>query len=82
MLVGEGGTLELDASPSLIHPQITLAGSWVTTIGHMEDLIADLVAWDLHPDMIVSDTFALPEAAAAYERADSGVAQKVGFIWE
>lgn len=28
-LVGEGGRLEIDASPTLIHPRITLYGSWV-----------------------------------------------------
>ena len=28
-----------------IHPQITLYGAWVTSLGHMEDLLTQLARW-------------------------------------
>jgi threonine dehydrogenase-like Zn-dependent dehydrogenase len=38
-MVGEGNRVEFDVSQTLIHPQITVYGSWVTSIGHMEELV-------------------------------------------
>ena len=43
-LVGEGNTVEFDVSQTIIHNQITVYGSWVTSLGHMEDLVEKLVA--------------------------------------
>ncbi|MFN2606663.1 MAG: zinc-binding dehydrogenase [Acidimicrobiales bacterium] len=80
VLVGEGGRLEVDVSPVLIHRQLTVAGSWVTSIGRMEELVERLVRWGLHPDRVVTDTFPLAEAAAAYALADGGRAGKVGLV--
>jgi threonine dehydrogenase-like Zn-dependent dehydrogenase len=80
VLVGEGGRLEVDASPAIIHRQLTVMGSWVTSVGHMEELVELLVRWDLHPDRTVTDRFALEEAAAAYATADAGAAGKVAII--
>ncbi|HSH23895.1 MAG TPA: zinc-binding dehydrogenase [Acidimicrobiales bacterium] len=79
-LVGEGGRLEIDASPVLIHRQITLYGSWVTSIGRMEELVERLVRWDLHPERTVTDRFPLDEAAAAYATADAGAGGKVALV--
>jgi 2-desacetyl-2-hydroxyethyl bacteriochlorophyllide A dehydrogenase len=80
VLVGEGGRLEVDASPALIHRQLTVMGSWVTSIGHMEELMELLVRWDLHPDRTVTDRFALADAAEAYATADAGAGGKVAII--
>jgi threonine dehydrogenase-like Zn-dependent dehydrogenase len=80
VLVGEGGRLEVDASPALIHRQLTVMGSWVTSVGHMEELMELLVRWDLHPDRTVTDRFALEDAAAAYAKADSGAGGKVAIL--
>ncbi|HWI04246.1 MAG TPA: zinc-binding dehydrogenase [Acidimicrobiales bacterium] len=80
VLVGEGGRLEVDASPVLIHRQLTVMGSWVTSVGHMEELMELLVRWDLHPDRTVTDRFALEDAAAAYATADAGAGGKVAII--
>jgi threonine dehydrogenase-like Zn-dependent dehydrogenase len=76
-LVGEGSRLEVDASPAIIHRQLTVHGSWVTSIGHMEELVELLVRWDLHPDRTVTDRFPLDRAAEAYALADSGAGGKV-----
>ena len=75
--VGEGGDVAFDVSPLMIHKQVSLYGSWVTSIGHMEDLLRHLDRWQLQPSRIVTDTFTLDEAAAAYELADRGTAGKV-----
>ena len=45
--------------PTLIHPSITILGSWVTSLEHMRELVARLPVWNLHPEVIVSDTFGL-----------------------
>jgi threonine dehydrogenase-like Zn-dependent dehydrogenase len=82
VLVGEGGRLEIDVSPVLIHPQITLHGSWVTSIGRMEELVDRLVRWELHPDRTVTDTFALDDVADAYRLADTGTRGKVAVVME
>ena len=80
-LVGEGGRLSVDVSEVLIHRQLTVHGSWVTSTVRMQELLDNLVRWGLHPDRVVSDTFALEQVAAAYERADSGASGKIGIVW-
>jgi threonine dehydrogenase-like Zn-dependent dehydrogenase len=80
--VGEGGDVQFDVSPYLIHPQITLYGSWVTSLGHMEDLVERLSRWDLHPDRTVTHRFRLDEADQAYEVANAGQSGKVVIVFE
>lgn len=80
VLVGEGGRLEVDASPTIIHRQLTVMGSWVTSVGHMEELVGLLARWDLHPDRTVTNQFGLAEAAEAYATADSGAGGKVAIL--
>jgi threonine dehydrogenase-like Zn-dependent dehydrogenase len=80
--VGEGGDVAFDVSPLLIHKQVTLHGSWVTSIGHMAELLDQLDRWRLHPDRIVTDTFPLADAAEAYRLADRGSAGKVAIVFE
>lgn len=77
VMVGEGGRLEIDVSPVLIHPQITVQGSWVTSTWRMAELAQNLVRWDLHPEVSVTDRFALADVADAYRVADAGRAGKV-----
>ena len=80
VLVGEGGRLEVDVSPVIIHPQLTVYGSWVTSVGRMEELVERLVRWDLHPEVVVSDRFPLEQAAEAYATADGGSRGKVAIV--
>jgi threonine dehydrogenase-like Zn-dependent dehydrogenase len=80
--VGEGGQVTLDVSQELIHRQITLHGSWVTSLRHMSELLANLVRWDLRPDVTVTDRFALADAGKAYQLADSGTAGKVAIVFD
>jgi threonine dehydrogenase-like Zn-dependent dehydrogenase len=81
-MVGEGNTVDFDVSQTIIHNQITIFGSWVTSLGHMEDLVEKLVEWNLKPEIIVSHRFALAQAAEAYKVADAGQSGKVCIVME
>ncbi|GAA1428756.1 zinc-binding dehydrogenase [Microlunatus lacustris] len=81
VLVGEGNGMRVpEVSPTLIHPSITIIGSWVTSLEHMRELVERLPFWDLHPEVVVSDTFPLAEADAAYALADAGRSGKVALV--
>ena len=75
--VGEGGTVEFNPSPDIIHDQKTIYGSWVTTTWLMEELVERLVRWNLHPADIITHRFALGDAADAYALMASGKCGKV-----
>ncbi|HLJ69452.1 MAG TPA: zinc-binding dehydrogenase [Chloroflexota bacterium] len=82
VFVGEGGTVEFEPSPLLIHKQLTLHGSWVCSLPQMEDLVELLVRWDLHPEAMVTHRYSLDQAREAYETFDSGRTGKVAIVWE
>lgn len=77
VFVGEGNNIDFDVSQLLIHPQITLYGSWVTSLKHLEDLVEHLARWNLHPDATCTHRFSLADAAKAYDLADKGQSGKV-----
>jgi len=77
VFVGEGSSVEFEPSRDLIHKQITLYGSWVTSVAHMEDLVEKLLRWNIHPEVTVTHTFSLEEAAEAYRVMDEGKCGKV-----
>lgn len=78
--VGEGGEVSFPVSPLLIHRQVTLYGSWVTSLGHMAELLDRLARWGLHPEATVTHRFPLDAAADAYELADAGASGKVCIV--
>ena len=80
--VGEGNDVRFDVSPDLIHPQITIYGSWVTSLSHMSELTERLARWNLHPDVTVTHRFPLEKAAEAYRIADEGQSGKVAIVFE
>ncbi|HMH05996.1 MAG TPA: zinc-binding dehydrogenase, partial [Terriglobales bacterium] len=75
--VGEGGTVEFNPSPDIIHDQKTIYGSWVTSTWLMEELVERLVRWNLHPADIITHRFGLEDAADAYALMASGKCGKV-----
>jgi threonine dehydrogenase-like Zn-dependent dehydrogenase len=81
-MVGEGNTIEFDVSQTIIHNQITIFGSWVTSTGRMEELVEKLVEWKLRPEITVSHRFSLNEAVEAYRTADAGQSGKVCIVME
>ncbi|MQA78776.1 MAG: alcohol dehydrogenase catalytic domain-containing protein [Streptosporangiales bacterium] len=82
VFVGEGGTVTFAVSDLLIHKQIRLHGSWVTSMHHMEQLLENLIRWDVRPEQIVTHRLPLAEANTAYRIADEGQAGKVCLTWD
>lgn len=80
--MGEGGTVNFEVSRYLIHKQITLFGSWVTSLRHLEELLERLDRWGLHPDATCTHRLPLAEAARAYELAAGGQTGKVCIVFE
>jgi threonine dehydrogenase-like Zn-dependent dehydrogenase len=79
-LIGEGGTLETEVSDTLLHKQVTLHASWVTSVPGMERITADLVRWGLRPEAVVSDRHELADADEAYRLAAGESRGKVVLI--
>jgi len=80
-LVGEGGTLTVDVSAYIIHRQLTVHGSWVTSTYRMAELLQQCDAWGLHPGVVVDSRFGIMDAVEAYRTADAGHVGKVGIVW-
>ena len=81
-LVGEGGSIEFYPSPDVIHEQISIHGSWVTSIWLMEELVERLDRWNIHPEDLVTHRFTLDKAGEAYELMASGKSGKVAVVFD
>jgi len=80
--VGEGGTVEFNPSPDIIHDQKTIYGSWVTSTWLMEELVERLVRWNLHPADLVTHRFSLDNVDRAYTLMASGKCGKVAVCFD
>ena len=80
--VGEGGTVNFNPSPDIIHSQKSIHGSWVTSIWLMENLVEELVRWNLHPDTLVTHRFPLEKVSEAYDLMDKGNCGKVAICFD
>ncbi|MFE4951939.1 zinc-binding dehydrogenase [Leifsonia sp. NPDC056665] len=79
-LIGEGGRLETEVSDTLLHKQLTLTASWVTSLQGMEELSRLLSDAGLRPEDVVTHRFDLADADEAYKLAASGSTGKVVLI--
>jgi threonine dehydrogenase-like Zn-dependent dehydrogenase len=82
VFLGEGGRVEFNPSPDIIHDQKTIYGSWVTSTWLMEELVERLVRWNLHPAELVTHRFALENVAEAYALMASGKCGKVAVCFD
>ena len=80
--IGEGGTVSFNPSPDIIHDQKTIYGSWVTSIWLMENLVEELVRWNMHPDTLISHRFPLNKVSEAYDLMDKGNCGKVAVCFD
>jgi threonine dehydrogenase-like Zn-dependent dehydrogenase len=80
--VGEGSTVEFNPSPDIIHKQISIYGSWVTSIWRMEELANNLVLWNIHPADLVTDIFSLNDVDKAYKLMAKGISGKVAVVFD
>ena len=81
-LIGEGGSLQFEPSRDIIHDQISIYGSWVTSTWRMEDLVELLVRWNVHPEVLVTHRFPLDRAADAFCLMASGNCGKVAVVYD
>jgi len=82
VFLGEGGRVEFNPSPDIIHDQKTIYGSWVTSTWLMEELVERLVRWNLHPEALITHRFALDRVADAYSLMASGKCGKVAVCFD
>ncbi len=82
VMLGEGGTVEFNPSPDIIHDQKTIYGSWVTSTWLMEELVERLVRWNLHPADLVTHRFELDRVSDAYSLMASGKCGKVAVCFD
>jgi threonine dehydrogenase-like Zn-dependent dehydrogenase len=82
VFLGEGGRVEFNPSPDIIHDQKTIFGSWVTSTWLMEELVERLVGWNLHPSDLVTHRFALDRVGEAYALMASGKCGKVAVCFD
>jgi threonine dehydrogenase-like Zn-dependent dehydrogenase len=82
VFLGEGGTVNFQPSPDIIHDQKTIYGSWVTSIWLMEELVERIVRWGIHPEKLVTHQFSLDQADRAYALMASGKCGKVAVVFE
>jgi threonine dehydrogenase-like Zn-dependent dehydrogenase len=82
VFLGEGGKVEFNPSPDIIHDQKTIFGSWVTSTWLMEELVERLVRWNLHPASLVTHRFALENVGDAYRLMASGRCGKVAVCFD
>ncbi|MFW5841439.1 MAG: zinc-dependent alcohol dehydrogenase family protein [Planctomycetota bacterium] len=80
--VGEGRDVRFDVSPVLIHKQVTLFGSWVTSLGHLAELAEILARHGVHPEATAGPKLPLDQAEHAYRLADAGQSGKVCIVWD
>ncbi len=82
VFLGEGGRVQFNPSPDIIHDQKTIYGSWVTSTWLMEELVERLVRWNLHPSCLVTDRFPLDRVGEAYALMSSGRCGKVAVCFD
>jgi len=82
VFIGEGGKVEFQPSPDIIHDQKTIYGSWVTNIWRMEELVERILRWGIHPEDLVTHRFTLDQADKAYALMSSGQCGKVAVVFD
>jgi threonine dehydrogenase-like Zn-dependent dehydrogenase len=80
--VGEGNTVTFRPSQDIMHKQITIYGSWVTSLGHMEDLVEHLVRCEMHPEITVTHRFPLEQVEEAFRLMDEGKCGKIAIVFD
>lgn len=82
MFLGEGGKVEFNPSPDIIHAQKTIFGSWVRPTWILDELVERLVRWNLHPADLVTHRFPLDKVGEAYALMASGKCGKVAVCFD
>lgn len=81
-LVGEGGTMNVNPSPDIIHRQLSLYGSWTFSTLILEELANWVVDRNIPLKDIVTDRFPLEKAEEAFTLFNGGTTGKVVINWD
>jgi threonine dehydrogenase-like Zn-dependent dehydrogenase len=68
--VGEGGNVTLEVSPDLLRRQLTLIGSWTFSTNIQDECARFIASNGVKIEKLITDTFQLSDAAAAYAKFD------------
>lgn len=72
-----GGAMTVDAAEIFILKQLSLHGSWISSLAQMEEVVSLLRDRDLHPDAMVTTSYDLAESPGAYEAFSAGSVGKL-----
>lgn len=75
--LGEQGTVTFEPSPLLLHKNLTLYGSWVTSVDNMGKVVDLMDKKKIHPSMIITHRFPLEKTSEAFEIFATGKTGKV-----
>lgn len=80
--VGEGGTVELEPSPDIIHRHLTLYGSWTFPNVGLEECARFIVDRRVPLSRLITHRFRLDDAAEAFRLFDTGATGKCVFVMD
>ena len=80
-LVGEGGDLNLQPSPDIIHRQINLYGSWTFSTLILKELSEWVVNRELPLSNIITHRYSLDDVSKAFEIFNQGKTGKAVINW-
>lgn len=78
--VGEGGTVQLEPSPDIIHRHLTLYGSWTFNTVGLEECARFVVRREVPLEQLITHRFQLEQAVEAFEVFDKGETGKCVFV--
>jgi threonine dehydrogenase-like Zn-dependent dehydrogenase len=78
--VGEGGTVQLEPSPDIIHRHLTLYGSWTFSSVGLDECARFIVRRQVPLEQLISHRFRLDQAADAFHEFDRGETAKCVFV--
>lgn len=79
--VGEGNTTTFDVSPQIIHKQLTIYGSWTFSTVGMEECARFVVDRRVPLGDVITHTFRLSDAQAAFRTFEAGQTGKCVFVF-
>ncbi|MFV0364559.1 MAG: zinc-dependent alcohol dehydrogenase family protein [Suipraeoptans sp.] len=75
--LGEQGTVSFEPSPLLLHKNLTLNGSWVTSMANMTKLVELLDREKIHASQIITHRYKLEDSDEAFRIFATGKTGKV-----
>jgi threonine dehydrogenase-like Zn-dependent dehydrogenase len=80
--VGEGNTVTLNASPDIIHKQLTIYGSWTFSTVGLEECARFIIDRDIRLGRLITHRFALDQAVDAFRLFETTTTGKGAFVMD